>query len=86
VIFVIFGYVYAKVADATADEKTAVAKITYVASETGVDGKTHGLALSLRFDFWSNFSVHLSLGRNHSDHRSDNTRPIYLWLFIMIFK
>ena len=41
------GYVYAKVADATAASKTAVAKITYVGSETGVDGKTHGLALSL---------------------------------------
>ena len=41
------GYVYAKVADATAVSKTAVAKITYVGSETGVAGKTHGLALSL---------------------------------------
>ena len=41
------GYVYAKVADATAASKTAVAKITYVGSETGVAGKTHGLALSL---------------------------------------
>ena len=41
------GYVYAKAADATAASKTAVAKITYVGSDTGVDGKSHGLALSL---------------------------------------
>lgn len=41
------GNVYPTVAAANADTKTAVAKITYVGSETGVAGKTHGLALSL---------------------------------------
>ena len=41
------GNVYATVADATAASKTALAMIAYVGSSTGVDGKTHGLALAL---------------------------------------
>ncbi len=50
------GYVYAKVSDASAASKTAVAMIVYVGSSTDNDTYNHGLALALTDEsenFWS---------------------------------